>query len=176
MSDYDEDEEYQSETESIWESNEEDFDEQVDSPQSPYLSKLKPSYKELQNVGLPGFTGLVQKPTTRMERSMLDPLDSFRINVDGISRSLRNWDDVKISEKDITEMLEMAVDLKYVQYKNPTAYILGYMASNGGKKLDKTSFDNVIKKVLPHTEDQTSVTPVDVVRYARLWQNIKQSS
>ena len=174
MSDYDDEDEYQSDTENIWESDE-DFDEQPDSPQSPYLN-LKPSYKELQNVGLPGFVGLVEKPMTRMERSMMDPLDSFRINVDAISRSLRNWDDVKISEKDITEMLESAADLKYVQYKNPTAYVLGYMASNGGKKLDKTSFDSVIKKVLPHTEDQTSVTPVDVVRYARLWQNVKQTS
>lgn len=105
------------------------------------------------------------------DRLQMNPLDRFRTNVDAIARNLSNWDK-SISESGIIDMLEKADQLEEVGYKNATAYVLAYIATNGGGVLTKESFDKVINNILPHVEDG-SVQPPDVIRYARLWSNLK---
>jgi hypothetical protein len=122
-------------------------------------------------VGLPGNDLLGNIPTNRAERAMMDPLQKFRIHVDAVARNLGNWDEIQLPEKAITHMLEKAASLTAVEHKNPTAYVLGYLASGGGVKLTKEAFNKTVKTALPHTEG--SVLPPDIIRYARLWESLR---
>lgn len=101
-------------------------------------------------------------PKSRLERATMDPLEKFKFYVNSISV------DLLLSETDIKILLEKSVLLKYVNKINPSAYVLGFIASNGGTKLTKNSFNNVIKNQLPKIKDDT-VLPPDVLRYTRLW-------
>jgi hypothetical protein len=68
-------------------------------------------------------------------------------------------------------MLDNADELKNVEHKNPTAYILGFLAN----KIEIDSGDPlqyVIQKVLIHVDEEASVQAHDVIRYSRLWENI----
>lgn len=132
--------------------------------------KWMPEMAARERVGLgQGYVGEV--PKTRTERALMEPLDRFRQFVDAICRQLNNWDDINISEQSIDIMLERAAQLSAVEHKNPTGYVTGFIASNGGRNLQKQQFDYVLKKVLPHVEDN-SIHSEDVIRYARLWLNI----
>jgi hypothetical protein len=132
---------------------------------------FKPSITDWSRVGLPGGDRGIA-PSGKLERATMEPLERFRMYVDAISRNLNNWDSINISEMTIQRMLEKASLLEYVGYKNPTAYILGFLATGGGQKLTKKNFDEVISEVLPHVEDD-SVFPPDILRYSRLWEKIK---
>ena len=103
----------------------------------------------------------------KLDYNLLNPLEIFQISVDAISRKLINRD-IKISEQDITIMLEKSNKLKYVKYKNPNAYVLGYISSFSGKQINNKYFKYTIDKVLPYIEDASILEP-DVLRYARLW-------
>lgn len=162
------------------ESEQEDYDynesdKESDTDERDTDTIYKPERKANERVGLPGFM-VVANPQSRLERAMMDPLDRFRLYVDAISRALGNWDKVSITQKDIDKMLVMAGDLDVVEYKNPTGYILGYLATSGGIKMDKEQFNYVIKNVLPHAEHQESVLPPDVIRYSRLWIKLNKAS
>jgi hypothetical protein len=93
---------------------------------------FKPEVTAFERTGYGGILGETK------DRALQDPLEKFQIAVDAISRSLN---------KQI--LLEKANKLKYVYYKNPQAYILGYLASNGGKNIDIKSFKHVSTKILP---------------------------
>lgn len=73
------------------------------------------------------------------------------------------------SAKDI-EKIKVTIIPKY-EYKNPTAYVLGYLGSSKKLGIKKSSIENVFKNILPYVEDK-SVTKPDVVRYSILWDNL----
>jgi hypothetical protein len=171
MSSYDDDDDYRSDdvrSDASW--PESDDDRELD---------LVPEINAFNRVGLPGSGLITKKPTTRLEQATQDPLDRFRRNVDAVARNLNNWDEVEnIDEKSIDKMIIKAADLNSVEYKNPTAYVLGFLATEGGNVLSKEKFKYVINSVLPHaksdskSDDGVSVLPADVIRYSRLWQNL----
>lgn len=98
-----------------------------------------------------------------------DPLEKFQIRVDAIARSLKSIFPGIINEESIQTMLEKANQLKDVQYKNATAYVLGYIASTGGENLTAQTFKIVESKISKiHLEG--NVKSPDILRYARLWQ------
>ena len=66
-------------------------------------------------------------------------------------------------------MLEKVDNIADIQYKNPIAYILGYLASRGGQSLRRNDVLSVINHVLPKLNNDGSVQPPDVIRYARYW-------
>lgn len=131
---------------------------------------FQPEMGAFERVGAPGSIYLGQKAQTRMEKAMMDPLLKFRQYVDAICRNLNNWEKVNISEESIEYMLKKAENLKHIEAKNPTGYILGYIASNGGGDITKTKFNHVVKDILPHSE--VAIQPEDVIRYARLWKTL----
>lgn len=110
-----------------------------------------------------GLMGDIQK---KMSRELSSPEDRFKIYVDAISRKLEGDGTVHISNQDIDAMLDKVSEIENVRYKNPTAYILGFLASRGGRNMDNVT--NVIKNVLPLIGD-VGVEAPDVVRYARYW-------
>jgi hypothetical protein len=133
---------------------------------------FQPGIDAWERVGLPGQGLVGAAPQNRVERAMMDPLESFRQYVDAIARNLNNWDGVDISEQSIERMLRTAEKIEAVGHKNPTAYILGFLATGGGRQLSKANFNYVVKKVLPHTQEG-SVLPPDIIRYARFWEELQ---
>lgn len=101
--------------------------------------------------------------------SNISPEDRFLILVDAISRRFNNDGIIEITQADITTMLEKTGMMMGVRYKNPIAYILGFLATNGGSKIVKKNIDHIINKVLPKIGDEGGVYPPDVIRYARYW-------
>jgi len=134
-----------------------------------YENDFRPEFNVYERVGLPGniFGGLVG-PDGKIDYSILTPIQIFQMNVDAISRDLISNGVTKISEKDIQKMIEKSNTLQYVKYKNPTAYVLGYLVTNGGENLLIENFEYTCNRVLPLVNDSSVLEP-DVLRYSRLW-------
>lgn len=117
--------------------------------------------------------GLVNQYNLSGDRTLMTPLERFRINVDGISRYLKDVVKNSLSEQDIDTMLEKADIVEAVEYKNPTGYIMGYLAVDRkqNNRLTKYRYDYVIDNIISFVED-SSVKEPDIVRYARLWENM----
>lgn len=90
--------------------------------------------------------------------------DKFKIIVDAVVNSLQP----DFIARSATNDLFMAADkLQYIKFKNPTAFVLGYIATNGGGKFTPAAVAKAYK-ALENVRD-TSVQPPDVIRYGRLW-------
>ena len=131
-------------------------------------------YGAFERVGFTGLAGAA--PKTRLERAEQDPYEKFSQSVDAISRDLKTKSGITITEADIEEMISKGANLDVVEHKNPTAYVLGFLATGGGGELTGELFNKTINKVLPHANEAASVFPPDVIRYARLWQNLSLKS
>lgn len=114
---------------------------------------------------------------TKSIRDIHDPKERFQAQIDAISRSLADITDStdSISEQDILDMGDMTSRVNKIEYKNPTCYVLGYIASTKGTKITQKSVDHVFDKILPYIKDK-SVKQEDVLRYARLWLNLVKST
>jgi hypothetical protein len=104
----------------------------------------------------------------KLSKTTADPKEKFAIYVNAISRSLDSNNNVNVKEDDIIAMIENIRRLKRVEFINPTGYIVGYLATNGGKNMDYDNIQHVIEDVLPYTQTGF-LQPPDVIRYARLW-------
>lgn len=107
-------------------------------------------------------------PLNAFERSMQDPLERFQIQVDAVSRNLNSKQGISINQITINLLVEKARKLKKVQYKNATAYILGYLASKGGRDIEEDHVKDIFAKYLPYVKENFVRKP-DIIRYARLW-------
>ena len=107
------------------------------------------------------------KGMSRLEKSMIDPLDRFKNRVHSILYKMIELNVIKLNEKTIDNIIDKSEKLNHVYHKNPHAYILGYISTNGGVSLEKEKFDYTINNILPNIEDDY-ITPPDVLRYSRL--------
>ena len=135
-----------------------------------YFTELRPEFDAYNRVGLQGtlFNEFVDA-NGKLDRGLLSPLQIFQIYIDSIARKLKS-EDTDISNENIEEMIEKSTKLKYIKHKNPSGYVLGYIASNAGRDINKKSFNNAISKLT--FIDDTSLLEPDVLRYARLWLNL----
>jgi len=135
-------------------------------------NNLRPEIGAYNRVGMAGdMIGIITGPDGKINREMLDPLQIFQIQVDAVSRHLKDQKIKKpLDERDIQKMIEKSNVLPHINYKNPTAYVLGYIASNGGSRITQEQFNNS-SKLLEYVYD-TSVLEPDILRYARLWMTI----
>tara|TARA_B110001450_G_C17466513_1_gene418433 strand:- start:37 stop:444 length:408 start_codon:yes stop_codon:yes gene_type:complete len=108
----------------------------------------------------------------KFNKTIQDPILKFKCYVDIISRKLIS-DNINIGERDIENMMSKAESLQYISFKNPSAYIAGYIASSGGKNITETSVTYCFTKVLPLIELEGGVQRPDIIRYARLWMKIR---
>jgi hypothetical protein len=137
--------------------------------------RFEPDAKAFERVGPSGkLAELLSSPTVledmgKKGRESISPEDRFLINTDAMCRRLNSENIAKISELDITNMLEKTVDVVGLRYKNHVGYILGYLASQGGKSLKTEQVKYVIKNILPQVAEEGGIAPPDVVRYARFW-------
>lgn len=99
-----------------------------------------------------------------MKKRDMPPIDRFLISTDAMCRSL------KLSTSDINTILTKArYQVAGIEYKNYVAFILGFLASEGGSSLKVKKVRSVITDILPQVSDRAGVEPEDVVRYARYW-------
>ena len=96
-------------------------------------------------------------------KNVVNPIEKFRIIVDAVFRKM-NETTRFLSEKNLEEILESVNRVHNIQYKNPTAYILGFIGSNGGKSITEQSIERAAS-----INDDQSVTLPDIIRYSVFW-------
>jgi hypothetical protein len=100
------------------------------------------------------------------------PLGRFCLYVNSVGRQLEAEKCIK--PQDINHLLEKAQQIERVPYLNPTAFVLGYMASAGGtKSVSKVSLNQAWKcyEQLDYPKDESVFKP-DIIRYARYWKTL----
>ena len=99
-----------------------------------------------------------------------DAKGHFKETVNAIVQQLSE-DKIKLSGNDLEQLIDRIDTIKEPQYKNATAYILGYIASQGGREISRKNVSHVFKTILKTVSDK-SVKEEDVLRYARFWYNL----
>ncbi len=113
---------------------------------------------------------------TKKGREIYNAEQKFLINVNMFSRKIMDEDRKLISQNDIDTMLEATQGVKGLKYKNYAAYVLGYIVTSGGvSRVIKVENVKNISKTLDHAKRELGVYPEDVIRYARLWMNLRAS-
>ncbi len=143
--------------------------------------KFVPSYKAYERAsGIPGLAkfdikdskwGDLQK---KIKFYAETPTNIFIMYIRAISFRLKNKKIISIPETDINFLISIVrnnIKEDKIKHLNPVGFILGYLATNRGKKLDKERLKKMIKDVLPLVLDG-SVEPADLVRYARYWEKL----
>lgn len=156
-----------------WKSSGDEGDDYEDEDEDAEVDDFIPEMGAFDRVAFTGLTGNV--PKTRLEKAAQEPLEKFQQSVEAISRDINSYNTIIIKD-DIEKMIETASYLEHVEHKNPSAYILGFLATQGGKVTEndpddkaKKLYDEIIKTVLPRIDPDASVFPEDVIRYSRLW-------
>jgi hypothetical protein len=113
------------------------------------------------------------------ERTVFDSIDKFspddkkmkfRKYADAIARNLREQGVVRISDSEIGGIIKMAEHVPHSEYKNPTAFVLGYYVTKKGN-IDKTTFGRV-KSSFKFFDVNGTMKESDVLRYSNLWLNM----
>ena len=103
-----------------------------------------------------------------------DSLGRFCLAVDAISRKINEKNVVNLGNPQIQILLTKSQELRLVEYKNPTAFVLGYISTSGGNHgITKKSLELAWKcyKSYTDTKKTKSVQKPDIIRYARMWEN-----
>lgn len=111
-------------------------------------------------------------PDTDPNASRFKTLEQrFALGVAGFITKLSEEDGVPLG-KDVSILKRIhSIPIHKRGALNPYAFVLGYMASNGGSSLEKKQFNSVIARVLEANlvPEDAGVRPEDVLRYARYW-------
>ena len=140
-------------------------------------------YEKETNIATEGEVNAFERVGRRNDFDLLDiqnldkknklkktPLERFYETVNAISRQLLELH--KISDGDIKFILENIARLDKPEYKNATGYILGYIVSGGGNKINKKKLLEVLD-ILDYLDDKSVQAP-DIIRYSRLWINLNK--
>ena len=105
----------------------------------------------------------------KKDRQILSPEDRFLTVLRATCLKLREEKIYDITNTDIDNMLEKTQRIIGLRYRNPIAYILGYIATKNGTRLEPPDVKYVINTILPKLDTENGITAPDVVRYARFW-------
>ena len=100
-----------------------------------------------------------------------DAKGRFCLKVDAFCRNFdSSCNSIKIPEDQIQYLLNKSLQLNRIEFKNPTAYVLGYLVTAGGQRdITKTSLENVWKCYSDLLSSDETIKQPDIIRYARLW-------
>lgn len=100
-----------------------------------------------------------------------DPNQRFYVYVDAIARKLIDLEIIRISPKDIQNILHGAQNVPEIKYKNPTAFIIGYVLTKDQQS--GTINAKEFRKLIPQLKTfDHPLKDTDMLRYAFLWLNI----
>lgn len=119
------------------------------------------SYNALLEVLLPPSTDKTSRFKTQEQKVIVD-----------INRFINELVNEDYSARDnyipvLAKLISGTV--KNIGSKNPYAFVLGYLASNGGTDLNKKHFNEIISLHLHKIDAEAGVKPEDVLRYSRYW-------
>lgn len=106
------------------------------------------------------------------QRKDMTPEDRILQAIDAISRKIADEKIYSLTESDITNILEKTQSIPGLQYKNPLAFILGYIATKNGSELSVKNFqvaNKALTEIKRYQFEEEGVEPEDIVRYGRLW-------
>ena len=139
---------------------------------------MQATFNDLQRVGIGNYQDLenyIDAIGGKQNKLFRSDIETFVNSVYNVGREL--IDNSILSKNDLDILLNSMSKLNKPQYKNATAYILGYIASSGGHNITEEK----IKKAFGiirfdrkdiYTVQDKSLDWASVIRYARLWQNI----
>ena len=99
------------------------------------------------------------------------PLGRFCLFIYAISYGIKA-DCHSIDEEGIKTLLSLSQKIPRVEFKNPTAFVLGYIATRGGRyNITRDSLSSVWKcyQQMHNINKDESITEEDIIRYARFW-------
>ena len=98
-------------------------------------------------------------------KSARNPKEKFSIILSATLQKMASRD---ITENDKSTILESVGNRDDIIYKNPAAYILGYIGSRGGRGITKDSMERAFNNI----GSAVGVEEPDVVRYSVFWVNM----
>lgn len=160
---------YGDEHKNYW--DDEDSDDQWESELRP---DFRDQYKDTERAG-GQVIGCWEMGIDGQPLKTQTPLGRFCLKVDAVSRNINSTcKGFSISDEQIQKLLNKSQELHRVEFKNPTAFVLGYLAtSRGNRAIDKTSLNNVwiCYESTSEYDRDSSIKKPDIIRYARLWVN-----
>lgn len=142
------------------------------------IINMQVTFKDLERINVGDYKDLdtyIDAIGGKQNKLFRSDIEIFVHTVYNVGKEL--VDNNIISQTELDILLENMSKLNKPEYKNATAYILGYIASNGQKK--DMSRKNLIKSISlitkgqsPYLVEDQSVDCAAIIRYARLWQNI----
>ena len=142
--------------------------------------ELQATFKDIErvsvrNVDIEMFIDMLGGKNNKPFRS---DIKKFVDNVYNVCRGMMEDNVALLNKLDLEKILENMVNLNKPGYKNASAYILGYIASNGGTKYTKESAKKAFtllkkKNKYNYTIEDTTVDDASIVRYSILWINMK---
>lgn len=138
-----------------------------------YEEELEPvaDYKSFQRTSISASL-----PSRMMGglKEMTNMTEQFKVRVEAaVGRlSFRGC----LQDGDLLSIMEPINDLPFVQFKNATAFVLGYIASNGGRSISKALVDKAIRcreeMTMPSVQFEDIVTDKDIIKYAVYWKDV----
>jgi hypothetical protein len=113
--------------------------------------------------------------TSKLNELVLDinnptPDERFLVNIYGVGNAviqdvvLNNT--LKLTYNDLDKILEKCQYLSNKRFKNPTAFILGYICIKDGK-IDKKIFNKISDENILNQFQEAGIQAPDILRYAR---------
>ena len=101
------------------------------------------------------------------------PLEKFIINIRKVTDKIldnRYIDSRLFNKNDLNQIISSIHLFSKPEYKNPTCFVFGYIATSGGRKID---YDTLIKlyKIIDKVDETKNIKDADIIRYCTLWIN-----
>jgi len=107
-------------------------------------------------------------------KSVKNPHERFRIIVAGVANRINDVMTKKpFSRDDFTRMTDKVAVTPFIQYKNPSAFVLGYYATRGGREnMTPALFQRALAMLDVINEAKEIASPPDIIRYATFWREV----
>jgi hypothetical protein len=101
------------------------------------------------------------------------PLEKFISNIRNVSDKIldnRHIDSRLFNKDDVNQIISNINLFSKPEYKNPTCFVFGYIATRRGSKID---YDTLIKlyKIIDKVDETKNIRNADIIRYCTLWIN-----
>lgn len=113
-------------------------------------SNFVPSYQQTQQMQ--NLTGFYRNPDSDIIRKDREPVDRFLISLDANRKKF----DKDFSVADENLIIEMAKKMSFPQYKNPTAFLMGYRVLKPSSKfeIDEKEWINMLDYMQKSQEEE----------------------